>query len=141
MYFSSITSVNETLPSAGMPTAVRTASTCPTAPAESPVIYFASARMSWFSAHVTIGCRNVNTRRTPVLMTDGAHVAGAAGQPGGRIVELFWSAPTNWLFVLGSKYAARRGSLRVFRICTNTSPATISWRVDRNSAQMLASKS
>src|SRR5206468_7134369 len=99
MYFSSITSVNDTLPSAGIPTAVRTASTCPTAPAESPVIYFASARMSWFSAHVTSGWRKVNCRRTLVLITDGGHGAGAAGHVGGRTTELFWSAPITSLIV------------------------------------------
>ena len=78
MYFSVMTSVNDTLPNASMPTAVRTASTLTTAPAESPVMYFASARMSWFSAHVTIGWRNANCRRTPVLMTDGALSLGTA---------------------------------------------------------------
>ena len=89
MYFSVITSANDTLPSAGMPTAVRTASTFATAPAESPVMYCASAMMSWFSAHVTIGWRNVNCRRTVVLMTDAGHVAGGAGHPGARMVESF----------------------------------------------------
>src|SRR6266550_6172544 len=109
MYFSVITSVNDAAPSAGRPTAVRTESTFATAPAESPVLNFASARMSWFSAQVTIGWRNVNWRRTAVLMTDdghggtGAGGGGTAGQPGARTVTLFWFAPTNSPCGLGSK--------------------------------------
>src|SRR5437016_13329327 len=121
MYFSVITSVNDTLPNAGIPTAVRTASTLTTAPAESPVMYFASARMSWFSAHVTIGWRNANCRRTLVLMTDGTLSLGTA--------TLFWSTPMNGPLALASKYAARRGSLRVLRIWINTFPATRSRRL------------
>src|SRR6266511_1109796 len=103
MYFSVITSVNDTAPRAGKPTATRTAFTFTTAPTESPVLNFASARMSWFSAQVTIGWRNVNWRRTAVLMTDDGHAAGGTGHPAGRTVTLFWLAPTNCPCGLGSK--------------------------------------
>src|SRR6266480_68321 len=97
MYFSVMTSTNVGAANAGNPTAVRTAFTFATAPVESPVLNFASARMSWFSAQVTSGWRKVKTRRTVVLITDagqggtGAGGGGTAGHPGGggRTMTLF----------------------------------------------------
>src|SRR5882672_124151 len=115
MYFSVITSTNVGAGSVANPTARRTLLTFATAPVESPVPNFASARISWFSAHVTIGWRNVKTRRVVVLMADEAHGPGGAGQPAGRTVTLFWLAPTNCPCAFASKYAARRGSVRAFR--------------------------
>ena len=104
MYFSvmmSTSGVAENAPSAGNPTAVRTAfsavSAATTPPAFVHVVdgglivtfgeHEASAMINWFSDQVTIGWRNGNWRRIAVLMPE-------AVAPLGTLL-LFLSFPTN----------------------------------------------